>query len=49
MTWVPRWRNGRPVKEPPRYLEGVTDERPDPYGPDPVVSGDVPRVRDGWL
>ena len=31
------------------YLEGITDEWADPYGPDPVVFGDVPCVRDGWL
>ena len=49
MTWVARWRNGQPVEEPPRYLEAVTDEWPDPYGPDPVVFGCVPRVWDGWL
>ena len=48
LTWVPRWRNGQPV-EPPRFLEAETDEWLDPYGPDPIVFGDVPRVREGWL
>jgi hypothetical protein len=46
-AWVPRWRNGRPSEEP-RYLEAETDAWPDPYGPDPVVFGAVPRVRERW-
>jgi hypothetical protein len=47
MTWVPRWRNGRLIEEPPRCLEAETDERPDLHGPDPVVFGAEPRVN-GW-
>jgi hypothetical protein len=31
------------------YGEQVTFAWPDPYGPDPVVFGAEPRVRDGWL
>lgn len=48
VTWVPRWRNGRLITEPPRYLEAVADEWPDPHGPDPVVFGAESRVREGW-
>jgi len=38
-----------PEPAPVPYWERDTDDWPDPYGPDLVVFGAVPRVRDGWL
>jgi len=44
VSWLPRWRNGEPIEpEPPIDLSAI----PPPYGPDPIVFGDQPRVK-GW-